>query len=225
MRKYLLPVIVSLLSLGCAEAQRVNINAGGGLASHYGSSTRPVGAVKIGVSYEWELSTTWTLECGPEFYVKGFKDRNTEVYMRDSEGNLVLDDNGNPMMGKKNVSTTAYYVELPIKANYYIELRPLHYIELSAGPYAAVGVGGKRKTRGDTDETDEARRFFYEKNTFSERGVKRFDAGLRAAVAYEFNRQFAVGIEADFGMLRFSDSGGHNVSGLLTLSYRLPIDL
>ena len=61
MRKYLLPVIVSLLSLGCAEAQRVNINAGGGLASHYGGSTRPVGAVKIGVSYEWELSTTWTL--------------------------------------------------------------------------------------------------------------------------------------------------------------------
>ena len=75
--------------------------------------------------------------------------------MRDSEGKLVLDDNGNPMMGKKNVSTTAYYVELPVKANYYIELRPLHYIELSAGPYAAVGVGGKRKTRGDTDETDE----------------------------------------------------------------------
>ena len=72
---------------------------------------------------------------------------------------------------------------------------------------------------------ENTRRFFYEKNTFSERGVKRFDAGLRAAVAYEFNRQFAVGIEADFGMLRFSDSGGHNVSGLLTLSYRLPIDL
>ena len=42
----------------------------------------------------------------------------------------------------------------------YLEVAPLHYIEFSAGPYAAVGVGGKRKTRGDTDKNLQDR-FYY----------------------------------------------------------------
>lgn len=225
MRKTAFPFVLFLLFLLPARAQRVNFNVGGGLASHFGGSTRPVGAVKFGVSYEWELSAKFTLESGPEFYAKGFKDRNTTVFLRDEDGNIMRDEDGNEITGKKNVSTAAYYMELPVKANYYIELRPLHYIELSAGPYIALGVGGKRKTRGDTDESDISRRFYYEKNTFSEKGVHRFDAGVRAAVSYEYNRSFAFGAEADFGLCRFTRDGGRNISVLLTLGYRLPLDL
>lgn len=213
----------SCATLLSASAQKVNFQVGGGLASHYGGSTRNIGAFKAGVSYEHELSGNFSIEPGVFFYAKGYKDKNEEVIMRDDEGNVVIDDNGEVLTGVKNVTTSAYYVEVPVLANYYIELSQLHYIELSAGPYAAVGVGGKRKTRGDTDQ-EAAKRYYYEKNTFSEDGVHRFDFGIEAGVSYEFNRSFAVGAQADFGLINFHKDGAKNISAVLTFTYKLGLN-
>ena len=205
------------------HAQRVNFGVGGGISSHYGGSARNVGAVRLGVSYEHEIPGNFSIEPGVFFYAKGYKDRNEKVFVRDDKGNIVNDENGNPKTGVKNVSTAKYYVEVPVLANCYVELSPLHYMEFSAGPYAAVGVGGKRKTRGDTDKEGQDR-FYYEKSTFKEKGVRRFDYGITAGISYEFNRMFAVGAQADFGMADFRSSGGKSISGIITFSYRLRLD-
>ena len=221
-RKILLLTAIAAWAFG-ANAQRVNFNVGGGLSSHYGGSTLNIGAFKLGVSYEHEIPGNFSIEPGVYFYAKGYKDKNESVFMRDDKGEIVKDENGDPMMGVKNVTTSKYYIEVPVLANYYLEISPMHYIEFSAGPYAAVGVGGKRKTRGDTEQ-DIQNRFYYEKSTFKEEGVKRFDCGITAGIAYEFNRIFAVGAQADFGMLNFRKQGGKNNSGLITFSYRLRLD-
>lgn len=218
--------IVFLAAMACAftsEAQRVNFSLGGGLSSHFGSSTRSVGAFRLGASYEHEIPGNFSIEPGVFFYSKGYKDKNETVFMRDDKGEIVNDDNGNPMTGVKNVSTGKFYVEVPVMANWYLEISPLHYIEFSAGPYAAFGVGGKRKTRGDTDQ-DVQDRFYYEKSTFKEQGTRRFDCGIALGVAYEFNRMFAVGAQTDLGLVAFRKSGGRNVSGIVTFSYRLRLD-
>ena len=78
-------------------------------------------------------------------------------------------------------------------------------------------------TRGDTDK-DLQDRFYYEKSTFKEKGTRRFDCGISAGVAYEFNRIFAVGVQTDFGFINFRKDGGKNISGILTFSYRLRLD-
>lgn len=216
---------LSVMAAGtvAVHAQRVNFTIGGGISSHTGSSTDNVGAFKLGASYEYEIPGNFSIEPGVFFYAKGYKDKNESVYMRDDKGNIVNDEDGNPLMGVKNVSTGKFYIEVPVMANYYLEVAPLHYIEFSAGPYAAVGVGGKRKTRGDTDK-DLQDRFYYEKSTFKEKGTRRFDCGISAGVAYEFNRIFAVGVQTDFGLINFRKDGGKNISGILTFSYRLRLD-
>lgn len=217
-------LLSSLIVGACvASAQRVNFMVGGGLSSHFGGSTRSIGAVKAGVSYEHELPGNVSIEPGVFFYAKGFEDRNVSVPMLDADGNPVYDADGKELMGVKNVSTSAFYVEVPVMANYYVELAPLHYLELSAGPFASVGVGGKRKTRGDTDE-EGARRYYYERSTFKAPGVRRFDCGIACGVAYEFSRMLAVGVQADFSLTKFRRSGGRNVAGIATLSYRLRLD-
>lgn len=224
MKRFLLAALVfSALTAFNAAGQRVNFNVGGGIASHFGGATDNVGALRLGVSYEHEVPGNFSFEPGVFFYAKGYKDKNETVFMRDAGGNIVYDEEGNAMTGVKNVSTAKYYIEVPVMANYYLEVSQLHYIEFSVGPYAAIGVGGKRKTRGDTD-TDASNPYYYEKSTFKEKGTRRFDCGISAGVAYEFNRVFAVGAQADFGLLNFRSSGGRNFSAILNFSYRLRTD-
>lgn len=218
-----LPLLLAAVLLAASadgRAQRVNFRVGGGLASHYGGGTRSVGALKLGVSYEHELPGNFSIEPGAYFCVKGYKDKDETVFMRDEDGNIVYDDDGNALTGLKNTTTNANYVEIPVLFNYYLEVSSLHYLCFSAGPYAACGVGGRRKVRGDTDK-EEGERFFYAKKTFKEEGVRRFDGGVTAGVAYEFSRMFAVGVEADFGVFRFNRGGAKNIAGIMTFTYKL----
>lgn len=208
--------------VAATSAQRIIFKAGGGLASHYGGGTRSIGAVKLGAAYEHEFPENFSIEPGVYFYVKGYEDKDERVLMRDNAGNLVYDDDGNVLTGLKNSSVNANYIEIPVMMNYYLEISSLHYIEFSAGPYAAWSIGGKRKVRGDTDK-ESGERFFYTKKIFKETGVHRFDGGIATSVAYEFNRMFAVGVEADFGLFNFNSSGAKNISGIISFSYRLRI--
>ena len=220
MKRLVLIFAAMMITAAGMWAQRVNFKVGGGIASHYGSGTRSIGAFKLGVSYEHELNGNFSIEPGAFFYVKGYEDKDERVFMRDQDGNILYDDDNNPRTGLKNSSVNANYIEVPVMFNYYLEISPLNYIEFSAGPYVAYGVGGKRKVRGDTDK-EAGERFFYTKKIFDEMGVHRFDGGITAAVNYEFNRMFAVGAEADFGVFNFNSGGAKNITGIITFSYRL----
>lgn len=221
-KRLALVMLLVSTAFAAATAQRINFRVGGGLASHYSGDTRSVGALKLGISYEHELEGNFSIEPGVYYYVKGYQEEDERVYMRDQEGNILYDDNNNPLTGLKNTSVSTNYIEVPVMFNYYLELASLHYLEFSAGPYVAYGVDGKRKVRGDTDK-DDAERFFYTEKIFNERGVHRFDGGIAAGVAYEFNRMFAVGIEADFGVFNFNSYGAKNISGIVTFSYKLRV--
>ena len=222
MKQTALLLSLFLVAISSVSAQRINFKVGGGLASHYDGSARSIGALKLGASYEHELSGNFSIEPGAYFYVKGYEDKDERVFMRDQDGNILYDDEGNARTGLKNTSTNANYIEIPVMFNYYLEVSPLNYIQFSAGPYVAYGVGGNRKVRGDTDKED-AERFFYTTKIFNEKGVNRFDGGISAGVAYEFSRMFAVGVEADFGVFNFNSDGAKNISGIITFSYKLRV--
>ena len=230
MKQTALLLSLFLVAFSSVSAQRINFKVGGGLASHYDGSARSIGALKLGASYEHELSGNFSIEPGAYFYVKGYEDKDERVFMRDQEGNILYDDEGNARTGLKNTSTNANYIEIPVMFNYYLEVSPLNYIQFSAGPYVAYGVGGNRKVRGDTDKED-AERFLAlaaaenleATKIFNEKGVNRFDGGISAGVAYEFSRMFAVGVEADFGVFNFNSDGAKNISGIITFSYKLRV--
>lgn len=216
---------ILLIALSClfheARAQFVVAKVGGGLASAYGS-VRAVGAYKAGVAYEYEIGGNWSLEGGLFYNGKGYKEKDKTVSIFDDAGVPVLDDNGNQRTGKMNRTVNAQYISLPVVFHYYCELTPQKYLVFTAGPYAAYGVGGKDKTKGDASLSD-YKRYYSDRNTFSVSGTKRFDLGLEVGLGYQWTQALTVAAEADFGMLRMRPSR-RNLSAMLTLSYRFRTD-
>ena len=220
MKQIYVTSILLLLLLPMVQAQNIIFKVGGGWASHSNSDTRNIGAFKLGASYELELNGMWGIETGLYYFAKGWKDKDKTVIVYDENGNEVVDDDGNVLMGKMNVTSNANYIELPIQVNYYIPLSVGNYLSLSAGPYFAYGIGGKAKTSGDTERIG-VERLYHEHSTFSQHGMHRFDTGIQTAISYEWNRRFSVGISADWGLTKVSTNGAKNISYILTLAYKL----
>lgn len=221
MRRQSLILLLSLLLLPLAgQAQNLQFKFGGGLSSHYGKA-EAVGAFKIGVGYELELSQHWTFTPGLAVYGKGWKDPNATVFVYDDEGNQLFDEEtGEPLTGIMSRSATKNYLELPLLVSYYLRTGESRYVIFSAGPYVAYGVSGKQKTKGDTERPG-AERFYYEKKTFKEAGTHRFDCGLQAMVGYQFPMGITLGLEGDFGLTKFNAQGNRNLSGLISIAYTL----
>lgn len=219
-RRFFLLIAAAFMLPTVLMAQNVMFKVGGGLASHY-SSSDPVGAYKIGVGYEWEFNQHLTFMPSLEFYGKGWKSPNERVFVLDEAGNQRIDpETGEPLTSLMNRSATANYIEVPLLLSYYWRIGVQRYIVFSAGPYAAFGVSGKQKTKGDGRATG-AEKFYYEKKTFDEPGAHRWDAGLQVMAGYQFPSSLKVGLEADFGFVKCTSNGGRNVSGLISLSYKL----
>ncbi len=214
-------ISILALLLSCSatlNAQNWLFKVGGGLASHYKDS-KAVGAYQFGVLYEHVIDEHWALTPGLAFSGKGWKDPDVGVPITDDGGNIVLDDEGKPLMGVMSRKASAMYVEIPILANYFVPVGSTR-LRFSAGPYLAVGVAGKRETKGDTSR-DKGEKLFYEDKTFLLPGAQRFDVGAQIGAAYEFPNGLTLGAEAQFGFLKTQAPSARNVAGQIVLCYKL----
>lgn len=208
-----------LLLPAMAGAQSLQLKAGGGLSSQYGSAG-VVGALKLGLGYEYEFDQHWTITPSLLLVGKGWKDPDRLVEVIDDETLLPeLDDEGNPVMSTMNRSVAANYLELPVMVSYYFRTGASRYIIVGAGPYAALGLLGKTKVKGDGRRIG-AEKLYYDYSTFSSTAYRRFDAGFQTFLGYQFPSGLSLGLEADFGLLRTARDGGRNCSGMVALSYK-----
>ena len=217
MSRKLFAICLGMILSLTAWAQTAQIKVGGGFASQY-SDKKIVGAFKFGVGYEYEFDQHWTINPALVLSGKGWKDKDVLVNDLDGEGEPKLDENGNPIMSRMGRSTTANYLEIPVLFNYYIRTGEARYVVIGAGPYVACGLWGKQETKGD-GRRQGAEKLYYEDHTFDLDGAHRFDAGVQAAVGYQFPMGIVLGVEADFGLTKFSSESGRNISGLVSLTY------
>ncbi len=220
---FLKPAVFLLLLLPIAigtKAQELVFRVGGGLSSHYGGSTRNIGAFRIGVGYDIPLNTIWSIEPSLHYFAKGWKNKDREVPAYDDNGNYVYDEDGNQITGIMNITSNTNYIEIPILFHYKWETNNSNSVLLSFGPYMAYGIGGKTKVSGDTEQTG-VERYYYTHPTFSQKDMHRFDAGVSVGTSYRFSQQFEVGILCDFGLTKISREGGKNIAAILTIAYRL----
>lgn len=195
-RNTIIALVLMLIPTG-SMAQHWQFKVAGGI-SKLVPNTDAVGAWSIGAGYEWEFDQNWTITPTLLYTLRGWEMPNEAVVMKDNNGAPLLNPETNlPLMGWKNTTASAHYVELPLMLNYYLRLAERKYVVFSMGPYAALGVGGKVKVKGDTDRQG-AERLYYDYSTFSAPKAHRFDAGMRIGLGF----QFANGITAACEMSR-----------------------
>lgn len=215
--------IISALLLLCGAVyaqEHMVLHVGGGLTSLYGRSTKNIGTFCVGLGYEHEFDQKWSITASALYFAKGWKEHDEIVPILDDNKQPVYTEKGDQLFGKKSVRSYGNYLQIPVMMNYYIRLASPHYVSLSAGPYVAYGMWGKTETYGDTDK-ECSKRYYYDKNTFGDAGMHRFDAGLSVKIGYEYNRQISIGAHADLGLLKVDPRGGKNRTLYLSLMYRL----
>ncbi len=219
-RKIVFTLLFAIVPVGLM-AQHWQFKVGGGI-SKLTPGTDAVGAWTIGAGYEWEFDQNWTFAPSLLYTSRGWEFPNEAVVQKDEAGQPILNpETGDPLMGWKNTSSTAHYLELPLLINYYLRTQERQYIVFTAGPYAALGVGGKTKVKGDTDRQG-AERFFYDYSTFSAPGAHRFDVGFRAGLGYQFSNGITASCEFSKAFTEVLP-GHRNMALQLSLSYTFKV--
>ena len=135
-------------------------------------------------------------------------------------------------------TTNPRYVELPVNAVFKIPLETNSQLFVGAGPYAALGVGGKRKIEGKVLGVEYSRKDNIEfsnddPTTFNEEegaglGVmRRFDFGLNATAGLILNK-FLVQVNYGLGLTKLqsgADNGEDNKNKHRVLSLSVGVGL
>ncbi len=113
------------------------------------------------------------------------------------------------------------YVELPVNFVGKIPLTEYTRIYLGAGPYVAMGVGGKNKVEGKTlgiASSKERDIVYSDDNPFTHveensgyGKLKRFDYGLNAVAGLDFNK-FTIGANYGYGLAKINSNTTNNAN-------------
>lgn len=196
MKKFLIVASLVLVALQTSAQKEYNFTAkvGVGLASVVGgdADTKVFVAAKAGLSYDLRLFENFYLIPEIAFDLKGFNPKYVNTFTRDK---AVL---------------MAYVQGTPFLA-YKFRLNEGMNIVLKAGPYFAYGVVGSSVNVTDFWSS-------YEADIFD--GIRRFDMGIHAGLAYERNR-FSFGFEYSRGLRPFEKGfSAYNQAFGLVLGYK-----
>lgn len=196
MKKFLIVTILVLTALQTSAQKEYNFTAkvGVGLASVVGgdADTKVFIAAKGGLSYDLRLFENFYLIPEIAFDLKGFNPKYVNNFTRDK---AVL---------------MAYLQGTPFLA-YKFRLNEGKNIVLKAGPYFAYGVVGSSVNVTDFWSS-------YEADIFD--GIRRFDMGIHAGLAYERNH-FSFGFEYSRGLRPFREGfSAYNQAFGLVLGYK-----
>lgn len=119
------------------------------------------------------------------------------------------------------------YLQLPILASYRFTLTDNIKLHINAGPYVAVGLGGKMKFEADGEKYDikafgtskggdyddewdyyasgwDDEDDYYDEEGSEKGGLKRFDAGLTLGAGVSVNK-FYIGLSYDLGLANIAE--------------------
>ncbi len=111
------------------------------------------------------------------------------------------------------------YLQIPITVAYRFPVSEKVKIDVNAGPYIALGLGGKKKVEFSESDWGEDEGVEETKMFGSDGLCKRFDAGLRFGTSVHFKR-FSLGFSYDLGLTNIArESSGDYDSGEDFYSY------
>ena len=208
MKKLFLLLAAVIISLPCAVAQDVDVfvKAGVGMSNYVGDDTESTDvkcAYKFGVGLDVPLKNIWKFETG--LYLDG----------------LGAKEKASAYGASATVTAKPLYIELPIMAKADFPLSDKFNMSIAAGPYLAVGVGGKLKASAEYQgqSADDSIDLFGDVED-NNAGMKRFDMGLGLNFNFEVKR-IIFGLDTRFGFTKvYEDTKAHNISAQFVVGYR-----
>ncbi len=196
MKKILMAALVCATAFG-AKAQNLYVQGGVNLANITKNGNgdteknNTLTTFNVGLMNRFNISTTFDIETGLLLTGKGSK---AETYF--NNGNDYIKTKFNPL-----------YVELPLNAVISVPLQKTTSLFFTAGPYVAVGVGGKSKADskfGPLTSSSESDIQFNNDDPFTSaqedaayNKLKRFDYGANIGAGFRFTKLI---LKANYGI-------------------------
>ena len=145
----------------------------------------------LGVGMDYGFNENWSLQSGLMISSKGFKFK---------EGDWK--DKYRPI-----------YLDIPILAAYKFNISDNTKFVINAGPYLAIGLGGKNK------ETDEEDIKLFDKDGYD---WKRFDLGIQYGIGLELSDRYLINLTGQNGFISPVDGGNDpkNMTFSIGVGYR-----
>ena len=145
----------------------------------------------LGVGMDYGFNENWSLQSGLMISSKGFKFK---------EGDWK--DKYRPI-----------YLDIPVLADYKFNISDNTKFVINAGPYLAIGLGGKNK------ETDEEDIKLFDKDGYD---WKRFDLGIQYGIGLELSDRYLINLTGQNGFISPVDGGDDpkNMTFTIGVGYR-----
>ena len=162
---------------------------------------------QVGVGMDYYFNDHWGVQPSLLLISKGYKDKGDYYFppfMENSE-----------KLKSYDITDNKVYVELPLLLTYRFNVSEKLKLIFSGGGYIAYGITGKFK---NTNTLLDGSKRKDKVDSFSA-GVEKFDTGLAAGAALEYNDKYSIGLSSDFG-LRTIDGRDKNRTYGLSFGYR-----
>lgn len=173
MKKFLLTAVLGMFALAGFSQVKWDAKVGMSMTNLTGDMDGDMKiGYNVGVGMDYAFSEDWSLLSGLNFTGKGAKDEGVKVKMN--------------------------YVELPILAAYKFALGENMKFVVNAGPYLAVGLGGKMTVDG---EDGGSVKLFSKEDGAEEALMKRFDLGIQYGIGLEVGEHYLVNLTGQNGFI------------------------
>lgn len=145
----------------------------------------------LGVGMDYGFNENWSLQSGLMISSKGFKFKE----------------------GDWKAKYRPIYLDIPILAAYKFNISDNTKFVINAGPYLAIGLGGKNK------ETDEEDIKLFDKDGYD---WKRFDLGIQYGIGLELSDRYLINLTGQNGFISPVDGGDDpkNMTFTIGVGYR-----
>ena len=160
---------------------------------------------QFGVGMDYYFNDHWGIQPSLMLISKGYK----------IKGDYPPFINKSEQLKSYDITDNKVYVELPLLLTYRFNVSEKFKLIFSGGGYIAYGITGKFK---NTNTLLDGSKRKDKVDSFSA-GVEKFDTGLAAGAALEYNDKYSIGLSSDFG-LRTIDGRDKNRTYGLSFGYR-----
>ena len=192
MKKFLMTAVLGMFALAGFSQVKWDAKFGMNFSNMTKlDETKALPGFNLGVGMDYGFSENWSLQSGLMISSKGFKYKE----------------------GDWKSKFRPIYLDIPILAAYKFNISDNTKFVINAGPYLAIGLGGKNK------ETDEEDVKLFDKDGYD---WKRFDLGIQYGIGLELSDRYLINLTGQNGFISPVDGGDDpkNMTFTIGVGYR-----